>query len=163
MFSLLGLLLLGAAMPALAEAQNVVLGRSRTWVRQDIRQLEHQLQGLSYPSWKPAGLTKYDANEHFFAAFKQATRAAVRSGGRIRFDLSGLTISKLLSDGKDTATVPYGIVTAWELQHIRRDPKLFAATDFFLFSGFGFTKMSEGLVEGYGIVPLGKLKPRKRG
>lgn len=164
------LLLLAIGSPAFAVAagrgvvHNVVLGRSQNWVRSDIEQLERQLDGLSYQSWKAHGLTRHDPKKDFWKAFPQAVKNAVTSGGRIRFDLTGLSVYRLLREGSDAERVPYGKVTAWELQHLRRDPKLLAATDFYTLSLLGFTKLSPRMVAAFGIVPLPtRATAKKRG
>jgi hypothetical protein len=170
-FSLLALLLVftlawapeaGAGRPqpgaASARPKSVVLGLNRNEVRNQIGTLAVALKGSAYYHWHEHGLTDgYPTSKYFFAVFHRAMRKVVWGGGRIRFDLTGLNIRRLLAV-KDAERVKPGKITGWELLQLRKDPYLFSAIDFYRHDGTGYKMVSPEEVERMGIRPL----PRPR-
>ncbi len=144
-----------------AEPGDVVLGLKATPERPNLLVLGRALGGASYHTWHARGLAAGDArpNMHdFVMGFDDATRVAVATGGRIRFDLTGIDVARALRVVTRSLSkydpVPSGQYTAWELGQIRSHPDLFHHTDFYVQHAGEYRQLAASDVTALGITPL---------
>ena len=137
-----------------AAPRDVALGTERTSGRVTLDQFGATIGASIYRTW---GVRKLATNgsariDQFSEQFHDAMTQTIERGGRIKYDLTDIEVTRALATAGDA--VPNKGLTAWELRQVLANPKYRAATDFYLQDKNGdYHKLDEQALRGHGIEP----------